>query len=166
MALLLQLYLISMVHYICFIFKSWSTSCYGAGKGWFPLAGLEHVPTARPCWAPVLSTQSVPGGFISHLSSREHSLHLAAVCRGQESCGSGCEAGVSRTLHSRVLSPHSHLKSHDGFCEKKILSVFTTLVIFLFYIWKGNFFDTLKSIQGNFFKNAETVSSWLKMQIY
>lgn len=119
MALLLQLYLISMVHYICFIFKSWSTSCYGAGKGWFPLAGLEHVPTARPCWAPVLSTQSVPGGFISHLSSREHSLHLAAVCRGQESCGSGCEAGVSRTLHSRVLSPHSHLKSHDCFCEKK-----------------------------------------------
>lgn len=33
MALLLQLYLISMVNYICFIFKSWSTSCYGAGKG-------------------------------------------------------------------------------------------------------------------------------------
>lgn len=50
--------------------------------------------------------------------------------------------------------------------KKKILSVFTTLVIFLFYIWKGNFFDTLKTIQGNFFKNAETVSSWLKMQIY
>ena len=71
MALLLQLYLISMANYICFIFKSWSTSCYGAGKGWFILASLEHVPTARPCWAPVLSTQSVPGRFISHLSSRQ-----------------------------------------------------------------------------------------------
>lgn len=35
---------------------------------------------------------------------------------------------------------------------KKILSVFTTLVIFLFYISKENFFDTLKTIQGNFLK--------------
>lgn len=65
MALLLQLYLISMVNYICFIFKSWSTSCYGAGKGWFTLASLERVPTARPCWA------SVPSRVISHLSSHQ-----------------------------------------------------------------------------------------------
>lgn len=39
--------------------------------------------------------------------------------------------------------------------KKKILSVFTTLVIFLFYISKENFFDTLKTIQGNFLKNAD-----------
>lgn len=100
------------------------------------------------------------------VQNREHSLHLAAVCRGQESCGSGCEAGVSWTLtaESSALTHTSSLMMVS--VKKKILSVFTTLVIFLFYIWKGNFFDTLKTIQGNFFKNAETVSSWLKMQIY
>lgn len=97
------------------------------------------------------------------VQSHRQSLHLASVCRGQVSCGPGCEANVSWTLHSTALP--AHLKPHDGFCEK-ILSVFTTLVIFLFYMSKENFFDTLKTIQGNFFKNADTVLSWLKMQIY
>lgn len=43
-ALLLQLYLISMINYICFIFKSWPTSCCGASKGWSTAASLERVP--------------------------------------------------------------------------------------------------------------------------
>lgn len=165
-----------MVHYICFIFKSWSTSCYGAGRLVYTgqpgtcahnQALLGTCAVHSVCARQVHQSPLLPPDWMLSVQNREHSLHLSAVCRGQESCGSGCEADVSWTLHSRVLSPHSHLKSHDGFCEKKkILSVFTTLVIFLFYIWKGNFFDTLKTIQGNFFKNAETVSSWLKMQIY
>lgn len=99
------------------------------------------------------------------VQNREHSLHLAAVCRGQESCGSGCEAGVSWTLHSRVLSPHSHLRSHDGFCEKKNTQCFYYTCNFPVLYLERKLFDTLKTIQGNFFKNAETVSSWLKMQI-
>lgn len=87
--------------------------------------------------------------------SHRQNLHLAAVCRGQESCGPGGEASVSWTLHSTALSPPLTLSSRMMVSVKKMLSVFTTLVIFLFYISKENFFDTLKTIQGNFFKNAD-----------
>lgn len=80
--------------------------------------------------------------------SHRQNLHLAAVCRGQESCGPGGEASV---LHSTALSPPLTPSSRMTVSVKKILSVFTTLVIFLFYISKENFFDTLKTIQGNFF---------------
>lgn len=66
------------------------------------------------------------------------------------------EASVSWTLHSTALSPPPHTSSRMTVSvKKKIFSVFTTLVIFLFYISKENFFDTLKTIQGNFFKNAD-----------
>lgn len=60
-ALLLQLYLISMINYICFIFKSWPTSCHGASKSWPTAASLERVPVPKPCWAAVLFIEAVPG---------------------------------------------------------------------------------------------------------
>lgn len=49
--------------------------------------------------------------------------------------------------------------------KKYSSNIFTMCVIFLFYIGKENFFDTHKTIQGNFMKNAHTVLSRLRVQM-
>lgn len=81
--------------------------------------------------------------------SHRQNLHLAAVCRGQESCGPGGEASV---LHSTALSPPLTPSSRMTVSVKKILSVFTTLVIFLFYISKENFLTLSRPFRETFLK--------------
>lgn len=126
MALLLQLYLISMINYVCFIFKSWPTSCCGTSKGWSTAAsrsvcrcpghagqlccslnlcraGHHSDLVFPPSW--MLSWFQVTGRICTWLlcaeARRAVALGVRPVC---------CTVQPS-------ASPHT-VKPHDGFCEK------------------------------------------------
>lgn len=150
----LQLYLISMVHHFCFIFKTvlWVPAHCPPR----PLVGAGRVGQPRrcflnPCGAGSPQSPSLPRAWM--LQSHPRSLH-SAPCHVQgpgelrrvrrwPGAGLGtADGGPSPSSASASSQPRLSMKKYSS-------RIFTMCVIFLFYIGKENFFDTHKTIQGN-----------------